>query len=57
MVLSCTGGSSQGFLASDMPDNNKKFIVVVSLCITGRARRGELISKKKELSGIVLRRF
>jgi len=43
--------------SSNMPDKNKKFIVVISLCITGRARRGGLILKKKGLVGIVLRRF
>jgi hypothetical protein len=36
---------------------NKKFIVVVPLCITDTARRGELILKKKGLAGIVLKRF
>ena len=36
---------------------NKKFIVVVPLCIADTARSGGLILKKKGLAGIVLKRF
>ena len=49
-----TGGLSQVFRYAL---KNKKFIVVVPLCITDTARRGGLILKKKELAGIVLKRF
>ena len=49
-----TGGLSKVFRYAL---KNKKFIVLVPLCIADIARRGGLILKKKGLAGIVLKRF
>jgi hypothetical protein len=49
-----TGGLSKVFRYAL---KNKKFIVLVPLCIADIARRGGLILKKNGLDGIVLKRF